>query len=125
MAGPSDRSSERRLSPRFACTGRARIVVLPGGGLFRPGKLRDLSLGGCCIEGPLQLDSGTRAELVIEVNAFNFRALGLVKEIRGRAAGLEFLQLTEAGNRALKEILADAAKFHAAVSALRFARGRQ
>jgi PilZ domain len=125
MADTSARSAERRHSPRFACAGRVRMVSLPMEGVCRSAKLRDLSLGGCCLEIPCPLPCGTRAELVIHVNALNFRVLSLVKVLRGRAVGMQFLQLTEAGNRALKEVLADAAKFHAAVSALRSARGRQ
>lgn len=85
----------------------------------------NLSLGGCCIETPQPLRPGAEAEVLIQVNDCSFRALGQLKGIRGRLAGMQFRYLTEAGNQALRNVLAEVAKLHVAVSALRSARRRQ
>lgn len=125
MADPAQSSAERRHTPRFACGGRARIASLPLEGSVVLGKLLDLSLGGCCIETPQPLHPGAEAEVLIQVNDRSFRALGQLKAIRGRLAGMQFRYLTEAGNQDLRNVLAEVAKLHAAVSALRSARRRQ
>jgi hypothetical protein len=100
----NDRDSDRRRSARFICGGFAKISRLPADGIFVPGRIRDLSLHGCCVDTPVPIDCGTRAEIVVRVNAASFRAVGEVKAIRGRSvAGLEFVHLTAGG----KDLLAD------------------
>jgi hypothetical protein len=102
-----------------------RVASLPLEGAVLPGKIIDLSLGGCCIETAQPLPPGAPAEIVIRVNNSSFRALGQIKAIRGRSAGMQFLRLTDAGKRVLRDVLAEVAKFHVPVSALRRARNRQ
>ena len=47
----------------------------------------------CCVDTPVLIDCGTRAEIVVRVNATSFRAVGEVKAIRGRSvAGMEFVR---------------------------------
>lgn len=112
--GNSPRPGERRHSPRFPCAGRVRIALLPIEGIYRPARLHDLSLGGCCVETTDPLEYGTRAELVIQANSSAFRALSQVKAIRTSAAGMEFLQLTASGREILRELLAQLAMIKAA-----------
>lgn len=116
---------DRRRSPRFSCGGDAKIVRLPSNGLFLPARMRDLSLGGCCLETVSALDCGARTEIVVRVNSASFRAVSQVKAIRGSASfGMEFVHLSERG----KDILADAvqrlAKLQALMDELRSARRR-
>ena len=74
---------ERRRTPRFNCDGHAKISLLPSDGIFLPGKIRDLSLSGCLLDTKLPVETGTRAEVVVRVNAASFRAVGIVKALRG------------------------------------------
>ncbi len=105
---------ERRRTPRFPCAGEAKIICLPSEGLFLPGRVRDLSLGGCCLESPLRLDHGARAEIVLRMNQAIFRAVGRVRAIRGRwALGMEFLQLSAGGREMLRDAVAHLARLQA------------
>jgi hypothetical protein len=114
---------DRRRRPRFSCGGEAKIVCLPSNGPFLPGRMRDLSLGGCCVETASALDCGAQAEIVVRVNSASFRAVSQVKAIRGRAAfGLEFVQLSTRGKDLLADVVERLAKLQALMDELRSAR---
>jgi hypothetical protein len=102
-----ERTSEdddRRRSARFSCGGLAKISRLPSDGVFVPGKILDLSLGGCCVDTALPINYGARTDIVVRVNAASFRALGEVRAIRGGSgACVEFVHLSAGG----KDILAN------------------
>ncbi len=114
---------DRRRSPRFSCSGYARISCLPSDGIFIPGTIRDLSLHGCCVDTTLPIERGVRAEMVVRVNAASFRAVGEVRAIRGRSgAGMEFVQLSAGGKDLLADLVTDLAKLQAVMSKLKSAR---
>ena len=120
MRDLAQRNEERRRSPRFACSGRARIVSLPFKGVSLSGKILDLSLGGCCIETTQPLRCGTLVEVIVQVNASSFRALGRVKDSRDRSgAALEFLQLSAGGRDMLHEVIAQLARLRVRAIVLR------
>lgn len=77
--------------PRYSCAGVAQIASLPLYGSLLTAKVRDLGLGGCCIEcaetAPL-LELGAQTEIVMKVNSWFFRARAHVKSF---AASPEFL----------------------------------
>jgi hypothetical protein len=115
--------NDRRRSPRFSCGGHVKISRLPSNGIFVPGTIRDLSLHGCCLDTPLPIDCGVRAEIVVRVNAASFRAVGEVKAIRGSsAAGVEFVHLTAGGKEMLGDLIAELAKLQAVMNKLKSAR---
>lgn len=119
MRDLAQRSEERRRNPRFACGGRARIVSLPFKGVSLSGKILDLSLGGCCIETAQPLQCGTLVEVIVQVNASSFRALGRVRDSRDRSgAALEFLQLSAGGRDLLHEVISQLARLRAKAIAL-------
>lgn len=119
MRNLAQKSEERRRSPRFACSGRARIVSLPFNGGALSGKILDLSLGGCYIETAQPLPCGTLVEVIVQVDASSFRALGQVKDSRDRSgAALEFLQLSAGGRDLLRELVAQLARLRAKEIAL-------
>jgi len=123
MAVRPDAEDDRRRSPRFSCGGYAKIDCLPSKGIFVPGKILDLSLDGCCIDTPLPMDCGARAEIVVRVNTATFRALGEVREIRGQSrAGMEFVRLSAGGKGVLADLIAELAKLQAAMNQLRSTR---
>jgi PilZ domain-containing protein len=114
---------DRRRSTRFSVGGYATIHCLPSEGVSIAGTIRDLSLHGCCIDTPLRLDSGVRAEILVRVNASSFRALGEVRAIRGLSgAGVEFVQLSAGGRDLLANTMAQLARVQAAMNRLRASR---
>jgi hypothetical protein len=117
---------DRRRSPRFSCTGEARIARLPSNGLFLPARIRDLSLGGCCVETPSALECGARTEMVVRVNSAMFRAVSQVKAIRdGAKLSMEFVQLSARGRDNLTEVIEQLARLQALLGQLRSPRRAQ
>jgi hypothetical protein len=126
LTGNTERTNtddDRRRSSRFACGGHAKISCLPSNGIFHPGKIRDLSLGGCYVDGVLPIDCGERAEIVVRVNAASFRAVGEVRALRGQSgAGIEFVQLSAGGKEMLADLIAELSRLQAVMNELRSAR---
>lgn len=115
--------NDRRRSRRFTCGGDAKISRLPSDGIFLPGKILDLSLGGCCLDTTLPIHCGVRAEIVVRVNAASFRAVGEVRAIRGGSGvGVEFVHLSSGGKDMLAELVAELARLQAVMNKLRSAR---
>jgi hypothetical protein len=114
---------DRRRSPRFGCDGLAKILCLPSDGVYLAGKIRDLSLNGCGIETVSPLESGARAEILVQVSDTSFRAIGQVKAVRGPGGiGMEFIQLSAGGQDMLVELLRELARQQAIANTLRAAR---
>jgi hypothetical protein len=104
-------SSDRRRIPRYACSGQARISCLPLNGTLLNGRLRDLGLGGCCIESietHSPFDLGAQTEILLEVNSWFFRAMGHVKALRDRSGiSIEFMRMSAGGYNTLADLIAD------------------
>src|SRR5262249_18775096 len=114
---------DRRRSPRVSCAGHARIFGLPSDGLALPGKVRDLSLLGCAIQTAEPLADGTRAEVLLRVNAASLRVLAQVRAIHVPSVmGLEFLRVSPAGKDILSELIFELARQQAIAGVLRAAR---
>jgi len=126
MSKSATGEADRRRTPRFVCGGHAQLDCLPSSGLALRGRLRDLSLGGCCLDTTLPVDFGARAEVLVRVNAASFRALGEIRAVRDRSlAGVEFVQLSSRGREMLADVLADLARRNAAINTLRAERHDQ
>jgi hypothetical protein len=111
---------DRRRSPRFICSGEARISRLPSDGALVSGRLRNLSMGGICIETNLPVDLGERHEILINVDAVSFRTLGLVRAIRERTrASLEFVQMSAGSRDILAEVLEHMARLQKVMRKIR------
>jgi len=107
----SPREGERRRNPRFSCGGMVQIVCLPSDGILLPGKIRDLSLGGCSIQMGSPIQRGSVAEILVRVSASSFRALAQVREVRGPAGvGVQFLQMSAGGQDMLAELVRELAR---------------
>jgi hypothetical protein len=114
---------ERRRSPRFNCSGRAKIYCLPFDGKAISGTLRNLSLGGICLEMSPAVEPGARMEVLVRVNAASFRAAALVRgqrDISGTC--LEFVQISAGAKDVLADLLAGLAKMQALNKRLRESR---
>jgi hypothetical protein len=123
MPERTEADEERRRTPRFNCDGHAKISLLPSDGIFLPGKIRDLSLSGCCLDTKLPIEFGTRAEVVVQVNAASFRAVGVVKAPRGDSlAGIEFVRLSTGGKELLADLVSELARLRAVIDNLLSAR---
>jgi hypothetical protein len=123
MAENTNGDDDRPRNPRFSCGGLAQISVLPSNGLFLSGKILDLSLGGCCVDTPVPIECGARAEIVVHVNSSSFRAVGEVRGIRGNSeAGIEFVYLSRGGKDLLADLVAELARLQAFINHLKAAR---
>lgn len=111
---------DRRRSPRFDCRGEARIISLPTDGPFILGKLRNLSLGGICVDINQPIHPGTRTEMVVCVNAASFRTVGLVKNlIEPSRVCVEFLQMSAGSKILLADLAGQLQRLHAVMAKLR------
>jgi hypothetical protein len=116
-------NDDRRGNPRFSCGGQVTISCLPSDGIVLPGKIRDVSLGGCCVETTSPIARGVRAELVLRVNAASFRAVGEVRAIRGHSgACLEFVLLSAGGKGVLADLVTELARLQAVMNDLKSTR---
>ena len=102
---------DRRRILRYVCSGAAQISCLPMVGVRLRGRLRDLGLGGCGIDGietAYPLDLGVQTELLVEVNSWAFRALGHVRALRNRSGiSVEFARLSAGGYNMLADVIAE------------------
>lgn len=116
-------NEDRRRSPRFSCGGRAVINRLPSDGALVSGRLRNLSLGGICVDTPHPIDHGARTEVVVCVDAVSFRAVGLVKAMQERSrACMEFVQMSAGSKGMLADLVEQLAKLQTVMAKLRSAR---
>jgi hypothetical protein len=123
MAEKTNGDDVRPRNPRFRCGGLAKISLLPSNGLYLSGKIRNLSLGGCCVDTPVPIECGARAEIVVHVNSSSFRAVGEVRGIRGNSeAGIEFVYLSKAGKDLLADLVAELARLQTVINQLKAAR---
>jgi hypothetical protein len=108
---PLNSSNDRRRLPRYYCGGLARISCLPLYESRLTARLRDLGLGGCCVECPETvplLDLGVSTEIQVEVNSWSFRALAHVRAIRGRSGiSMEFMRMSAGGSSMLADLIAE------------------
>jgi PilZ domain len=111
---------ERRRSPRYSCGGRATVRCLPSDDREIFANLRNLSSGGICLDTANPMVEGTRAEIVVSVNAISFRAAAVVKAQREtHGARLQFLQLSAGAKDVLADLLERLAKLQALTRKLR------
>jgi c-di-GMP-binding flagellar brake protein YcgR len=114
---------DRRRSPRFSCAGLAQIICLPSDGIFLPGRIRDLSLGGCSVLAPRSLTCGALTEILVRVNASSFRAVGQIRALHGPSSmGIQFLQMSAGGQDMLVELIRELARQRAIAQTVQAAR---
>ncbi len=103
-------ASDRRRVPRYPCSGQVQIRCLPLSEALLRGRVRDLGLGGCCIdclESAFPLDLGAKTDILVEVNSWFFRAMGHVRALRGSGISMQFLRMSAGGSSTLAELIAD------------------
>jgi hypothetical protein len=101
-------NSEQRSDPRYTCLGQVAIDRAPGLKPF-PGRLIDLSLGGCRIASgmPGEFRLNSEIEFVIERGVTVFRVRGAVRSADAYTGeiGIEFTAITMRGRIDLKEMI--------------------
>jgi len=85
----SPTGAEKRQAPRYNCPGDAEIVV-PGRGLRYPGRIVDLSVGGCFIETTCRLERGTSVELWMSARGLPLRLAANLIVRRPHGIGFRF-----------------------------------
>jgi len=124
MPASTSEDDDRRRHRRVFCGGEARIALLPSDGALYFGRLRDLSMGGICVDMPCPLDVGVRAELIVRIQGLSFRTLGQVKTLERSRTGMEFVHLTALGKQMLEEFLESLQEKQKAIGRLRSGRVR-
>lgn len=103
-------ASERRKEPRYLCFGQVKLNRLPGAIL--PGRIIDLSLGGCLIamQRPAPVSQGSIVELTIQTRGTALRMIGVITFV-GRQAprwmGISFEKMSKRGQLQLAEVIAE------------------
>jgi hypothetical protein len=104
-------SGERRRSTRYNCVGVVEILrIQKTPGEFVTGKIRNLSLEGCCIETQAPLERGPQLAVILQVNTLRVRVIAEIRsvEVDGHfSAGLEFVGMTVLGLRNLQGLIAE------------------
>jgi hypothetical protein len=102
--------SERRKHPRFRCHNPIEIHVQSGASFWAT--VADLSLGGCFVEMPLPLETGTKLKVGIWIEQSKVWAEG---EVSHRTAGMgfsvKFNQISEADLDQIRVFLQNLAPF--------------
>ena len=83
---------DRREHKRYAMDAMTEVVVEDGAMLFR-GRVLDISVAGCYVEtqARLRLETGTKVDMVFNVNGVTFRPAATARMIRpGSGAGFRF-----------------------------------
>ena len=125
LTNPLQDGPDRRQSPRIRCGGLAEIITLPSVGLVVPGKVLNLSLGGCGVETLYTVAPGTRAEILLHVNTASIRVLAEVQVPRQRhVVGVEFLRVSAFGKNLLEDLIRELATRQAEYNSLKVRRQR-
>ncbi len=108
----AQRGEDRRLHPRFQCSGSAEIKGLTSG-LRVTGKIENLSLGGCRIvmEQAHGFREGENVEMTFCVRQLPLRVQASVRQRHaGNAVGVAFTLLSERGKQQLLELIDELAE---------------
>jgi c-di-GMP-binding flagellar brake protein YcgR len=102
------RDVELRRSPRLQCSGHAGIQLLPVYEKPCPGKIINLSMGGCLValKTPLDLVMNETVELLFSVNQMPFRVRGKVRSIRSEILiGFQFSHVSNRVRARLEDLI--------------------
>jgi hypothetical protein len=91
-------------------------MSLPWQGALLWGRLCNLGIGGCYLETASPLERGTRAEIVLCVNAWSMRAIAQVRAVREHSGiGLEFVRMSAGAYRTLADLIEELERFRVVV----------
>ena len=112
------REQERRGMPRCKVDADATLLV-PSTGLETPGRVVELSLGGCRIEMRQRVSIGVGAavEVTFKIRGVAFRLGGMIEWTAGKIAGLSFGPMSSRRRDDLVEVLCEVEFRHTAEAA--------
>ena len=99
---------DRRQHKRYATDAMAEVMVENGAMVFR-GRVRDVSVAGCYVEtqARMRLKTGSRVEMVFNINGVTFRPAATPRMIRpGAGAGFRFLNVNASTQLELETLTA-------------------
>ncbi len=103
-------SVERRKDARYRSQNSIEIHI-EGGASLR-GTIADLSLGGCYVEIPLQLQPGAKLKLALWIGQSKVQATAVVAHrTPGVGAGLKFVEISEPDRDVIRKFLESLAPF--------------
>lgn len=105
---------DNRRHPRLACTGIARIRVLPEGS-GQTGSLVNLSKRGCLFvcDKVLSGQPGSAIEIHLKVKGIDLRLPGVIRRIdKGVRAGIEFVELSDRKCDQIDLLISDLIELH-------------
>jgi hypothetical protein len=122
-AAPTNKANalrpEKRGTPRYKCTGSARIQEM-NGTVLTWAKFADISVHGCYIETPAPYSVGAYIGLKLEVNGFRVEAIGEVRvAYPGVGMGILFTRISEADRGRLRDLVQSVAQSSAALGGAR------
>jgi len=101
---------ERRRHPRYRCQNSVEIHIANGASFW--GTVADLSLGGCYVEMPIPLDTGTKLKLAIWFGQEKAWAEGEVAHrTPGFGVGIRFVQISDQDVERIRVFLSKLAPF--------------
>jgi hypothetical protein len=109
---PAEREPERRLHPRHRVDTRARLVLIRPA-IVLPGRILDLSLGGCriCTESPFSLGIFVRVEVDFYLHGQAFRISGVSQTIQEKnLVGIRFLDMSQRKREQLIALMGEIAE---------------
>jgi len=118
MAVPEERSveqetrRERRSFPRHTVDAHTKMLLV-NTGISMPGRVLDLSLGGCKIrtEGQFNVGIFVRVEAEFCVQGIAFRIAGVTQAIFDKnTLGVRFLDMSQRRREQLEELIAEIAE---------------
>jgi hypothetical protein len=103
--GPHLNSSDKRRSPRYKCTGSARIQEI-GATVSSWATLADISMHGCYVETSAPLRLGAALTLKLEANGLRIETAGEVRVVYpGLAMGISFSNMSVDNRERLRQLL--------------------
>jgi hypothetical protein len=110
--------SDKRKSPRYKCTGSARIQKI-GSTVATWATFADISMHGCYVEIASPLRVGAMLGLKLEANGFRVEATGEVRVVYpGLGMGISFTQVSEEDGKRLRELVGSISPHSVIVSSL-------
>jgi hypothetical protein len=100
-------TSDRRIVPRYRVQFRT-IVSVSGTAIEGRGTIIDLSLGGCRVEAPLNVQPSILLELRIYIPELDWPLMvdgAVVQWVKGHTFGLRFLRLRQTEEDRLAEVI--------------------
>jgi hypothetical protein len=98
-------STDKRKSPRYKCTGSARLQE-SGSSVSTWATFADISMHGCYVETASPHRAGAMLSMKLDANGFRVEALGQVRVVYpGLGMGISFAKMSDEDRERLRELV--------------------